>query len=332
MQRGTIALALSLGLWAASAAAEPIKVGLVGVNAFAAAYLAEERGYFAAEGVPAELVYFDAAAPVAVATVSGAVDFGFGAVTAALYNLGGAGELKIIAGAAHETPGFRIQTFLASRRAFDAGLTSLKALAGHSFGVTTRGAPPVYVVGGILAPKYGFDFASITVLSLQSIPNIMTALAGGRCDFTAVSPTPGTAKLIDRGEIKQLAWVGDVAPWQFAVVLTSTKTANERSDTVKRFLHAIREGAKAYHDAVTAPDGKPKAGPAADEMVRILAKYTKQSEEDVRLGLPYLDPENRLDVADILRQIAFYKAQGLVKPEIDGAQLIDRRYVVPLAK
>jgi NitT/TauT family transport system substrate-binding protein len=320
------AVASMLLFVAHGAIAEPIKIGVVAVTAFAPIYVAEERGYFAAEGVPAELVYFDAAAPVAVATVSGSVDFGVAAVTGAFYNLAGDGELKLIAGAAHEAPGFRLQAFLVSRHAFDGGLKHVADFPGHSFGVTTKAAPPIYVVGGILAPKLGFDFASINVLSLQSIPNIVTALAGGKADFSAMSMTPGMLPLMERGDVKLIAWVGDQAPWQFGIVFTGTKTANERGDTVERFLRAYRKGAQDYHDATTGADGKPASGPKMDAMVAILAKYTKETEAEVKLGIPYVDAGGRLDENDILRQVRFYQKEGLVKPEIDGRAIIDPRY------
>ena len=48
-------------------------------------------------------------------------------------------------------------------------------------------------------------------------------------------------------------------------------------------------------------------------MIAILAKYTKQAPADVKLGIPYLDAQARLDVADVLNQIRFYKSLGLVK-------------------
>jgi NitT/TauT family transport system substrate-binding protein len=328
--RRCAALALTAMLSGAAASAETIKIGVVGVNAFAPVYVAQEKGYFAAEGVPAELVYFDAAAPVAVAAVSGAIDVGVAAVTAAFYNLAGQGELKLIAAAAHEAPGFQLQAFLVSRHAYEGGLTSVKGLAGHSFGVTTKGAPPVYVVGGILAEKYGFDFKTIEVLSLQSIPNIDTALTGGKADFTSVSLTPGMMSLIEHGDIVRIGWVGDEAPWQFGIVFTGAKTADSRQDVIARFLRAYRKGARDYHDAVTDAAGKRKDGPAAEAMIQILAKYTKQSVAEVKLGIPYVDAEGRLDVKDILHQIAFYKAQGMVKDQADGAALIDKRYVLPL--
>lgn len=329
-QCATLAFAVAAMVWSAAASAEGLKIGVVGVNAFAPVFVAQEKGYFAAEGAPAELVYFDAAAPVAVAAVSGAIDVGVAAVTAAFYNLAGQGELKLIAAAAHEVPGFQIQAFLASRHAYDSGLTSLRNVAGHSFAVTTKGAPPVYVVGGILAEKYGFDFKTVAVLPLQSIPNIDTALTGGKADFTSVSMTPGMMSLINRGNIKRIAWVGDEAPWQFGIVFTGAKTADTRRDLIERFLRAYRKGARDYHDAVTDASGKRKNGPAAEAMIAILAKYTKQSPEEVKLGIPYVDAEGRLDVKDILRQLAFYKAQGMVKEQADSAAMIDQRYVLPL--
>ena len=329
-QRAALAVAFACALLPTPAVAETVKIGVVGVTAFAPVFVAEERGYFAAEGVPAELVYFDAAAPVAVATTSGDVDFGVAAVTAAFYNLAGQGELKIIAAAAHEFPGFRLQAFLVSHQAFDGGLKTVRDFAGHSFGVTGPGGPPVYVVGGILAAKYGFDFGSIKMLPLQTIPNIITAIGGGRADFTASSLIPGAMPLIARGDIKLIGWVGDEAPWQFGIVITSTKTADTRSDTVRRFLRAYRHGARDYHDALATADEKPKSGPEADAMIAILAKYTKQSVADVTLGVPYVDRGARLDVTDVLRQVRFYQARGLVKPEVDGATLIDRRYATAL--
>ncbi|HUZ72318.1 MAG TPA: ABC transporter substrate-binding protein [Stellaceae bacterium] len=329
---GTVAVAMAFapGLRAPTATAEPIKIGVVDVAAFAPVFIAQERGYFAAEGVPATLVPFDAAAPIAVATVSGDIDFGVTAVTAAFYNLAGSGELKIIAAAAHEAPGFHTQAFLVSRKAYDGGLKTLKDLPGHSFAVTGQGGPPVYVVGGLIAPKYGFNFNTIRIVPLQTMPNINSAIAGGRADFTASSLLGKMGQLVDRGEVKVIAWVGDVAPWQFGLVFTSTKTADSRHDTVERFLKAYRKGARDYHDATTTADGKPKHGAAEDTVLKIVAKYTKQSLAVVKLAIPYVDADARLDVKDVLNQVAFFKSRGLVKPGVDAASTMDMHYVRPL--
>lgn len=324
-----LALAASI-LPTGGATADAIKVGTLRVAAFAPVFIAQEKGYFAAEGVPAEIIYFDAAQPVAVATVSGDIDFGVAAVTGGFYNLAGQGALKIIAAANREFPGFQTQAFIVSNAAYRSGLKSLEDLPGHSLGVTGLGAPPVYVVGGILAEKYGFDFKTIRLVSLSTMPNINTALAGGQVDFTITSLLGGMAGFVQRQQVQLIAWVGDVAPWQFGVAFAATKTADDRRDSVERFLRAYRQGARAYHDAFTGAGEIRKDGPAAPEMLAILAKYTGQSAADVAQGLPYIDQAARVDGKNIEHQIAWYKSQGIVKAPVDAAALLDRRYATVL--
>jgi hypothetical protein len=50
------------------------------------------------------------------------------------------------------------------------------------------------------------------------------------------------------------------------------------------------------------------------------------------MSVGYVDPELRLAVKDIARQIAWYRSQGMVKGEVTVDQVIDRRYVVDLPR
>jgi len=95
---------------------------------------------------------------------------------------------------------------------------------------------------------------------------------------------------------------------------------------------AYRAGAKDYHDAFTGPDERPNAGPAAVETLRILANYTGQPIELLKLGVPHIDGDARVDVKNIADQIAWYKSHGMVKPEVDAAKIIDTRYVIALGQ
>jgi len=42
------------------------------------------------------------------------------------------------------------------------------------------------------------------------------------------------------------------------------------------------------------------------------------------------DPEARIDFADVRRQIAWFKAQNMLKPEVQADQILDPRFAVPL--
>ena len=72
------------------------------------------------------------------------------------------------------------------------------------------------------------------------------------------------------------------------------------------------------------------AEPEAPEILRIVGKYTHQSVEQAKLGVPNVDPEGRLDVKDVLHQIAWYKQQNMLKGGVSGDAVIDKRCVTAL--
>lgn len=330
--RGLCACVLALAACVAAAgpvAAETIKIGVTKLASCAAIAIARDKGYFAAEGLTPELIYFDAQQPIAVALASGDLDFGNAAETAALYSLAGQGTLRIIGGGVSEAPSFHYLALLASNHAYAAGLTSAKDLPGHSFALTQVGTGLQYSLG-LIAEKYGFNVKRVPLLPLQSNANIASALAGGRADAAIFSST-GALPLVKRGDAQLLFWVGDeTGRVQANLLLTSRHMADERHDTVERFLRALRKGSHDYHDAFTDKDEKRQDGPTAPEILEIIAKYLNQPADLVKLGLPYLDPEARLDAKDVQHQIDWYRSQGLLKGEANADALIDKRYAVAL--
>jgi NitT/TauT family transport system substrate-binding protein len=324
------ALLLALAALAPRAVAEEVTVGISKILAYGAIPIARDKGYFAAEGIDAKLILFDSAQPVAVAVASGDADFGIAGPTAGFYNLAGQGVLRVIAGVNRELPGFHSLAFLVSNRAWDGGLRSFKDLAGHSVAITQIGTPLHYSLG-VVAEKYGFDLKSVRVLPLQSNTNVTAALTSGQADAAVFPVTPATP-LIARGEVKLLGWVSDEAPGlPGSVLFTGTKTANERGQVVDRFLRAYRKAERDFHDAFVGPDERRKDGPLAPGILPILAKFADLSVEQVLMGIPYIDPEGRLDEQAVRQQIAWYKAQNLLKSQFSGEDLIDKRYVVTVA-
>jgi NitT/TauT family transport system substrate-binding protein len=65
----------------------------------------------------------------------------------------------------------------------------------------------------------------------------------------------------------------------------------------------------------------------ARSRLAIVAEATSQAPEDTARGLPYIDAKGRVDVADVVRQYEWYKAQGMIKGAAAPAIIIDRRYV-----
>jgi len=328
---GVIAMLAAASLAARDARAEAITIGVTKNTVSPALFVAHEKGYFAAEGLESELkVLVAGAEEIAVAVASGALDFGGAGTSGGLFNLGWQGVVRIIAGGIHEAPGFQGLALVVSNRAFAGGLKTFPDLATHlqTYAVTQVGGPTHYALV-LLADKYRIDLGGVRIVPLQTAPNEMNAIVGGTVDASA-PPTSSAAHAIQQGTVKLLGFVGDETPFQFGTVFVAAKLANERRELVERFLRAYRKGARLYHDAFTGPDGRRRDGADAPEILALLAKDLDLSLEDVRLGISFIDPEGRLDVADVRRQIAWFQAQGMVKPGIDAGATLDARYIVPM--
>ncbi|HEX4194046.1 MAG TPA: ABC transporter substrate-binding protein [Stellaceae bacterium] len=324
-------LCLLLGFTPLTQAADliPIKIGVVQTLAVGPIFVADERGYFRDEGLDAQITFFDAAQPISVAVASGDVDFGCTGMAAAFYSLAGQGVLRIIGAGNREMPGFKNAGYIASNRAYDAGFTSLKQLAGKTVAVTQVGSQLHYDIG-LAADKYKIPLKDIRVAAVQTNTNMSSALAGGQADLGVFPVTPAMT-LLSKNEAHLLGWVGDEVPYSQAnTAFTSTKIANGKRDTVERFLRAFKRGAKDYHDAFADDQEHRRDGPTAEAIIAILAKYTKQKADTIDTAIPWLDAQLRLDAKDVRHQIEWFTEQGQMKGKVNAADIIDKRYVVPL--
>jgi NitT/TauT family transport system substrate-binding protein len=324
---GLIAFALSVMTSVASAHAEAIKVGILKVGASGPVYVAQERGYFTAEGLQVELADFESGQSVAVAVASGDIDIGVTGLTAGLYNLASGGQIRVIAGLHREAPSFHMEGYFAAKRAYDAGLTALKDFPGHSVALTTIGSTTHYAVA-LLAMKYGFPLQSVRILPLQSNTNSAAAVIGGQADAAMVAGVMEGE--VEKGGAKLLGWVGDETPWQIGSVFVSTKTDEQRQDMLRHFLAALAKGARDYHDAFTTADETRGDGPGAPEALTAMSKYLGVPPARLDSQIPYVDPRLGLDVKDMARQIDWYRSQGMVKGDLTVDKLVDKRYGVPL--
>jgi NitT/TauT family transport system substrate-binding protein len=326
---GGMIVAVLLGL-ATQAAAEDVKIGTIKVAGAGALAIAQQRGYFAAEGLNPQFIFFEAAQPIAVANVSGDVDFGATPPAAGFYALAGQGALRIIAGYVMDWPSFQANGAIVSLAAYDKGFHSFQDMAGKTVSTTQIGGAPHYA-WALIAEHFGIDFKTVHVTALQSNPNQLTAAIGGQVD-AAMMPSTFFTQALQSGKVKLLGYAGDIVPWQLGSIFTSTKMANDHADTVRRFLRAYKHGVQDYHDAFTGPDERRHDMPTAPEVSALIAQFVGQTPEQIRAAVPYLDRSARVDVGDVMHQIAWFKSQGMLKDNIDGKEIVDMRYVVDLPK
>jgi NitT/TauT family transport system substrate-binding protein len=321
------ALVAALALTATSAhALDQIKIGVGKLASTAPVLIAQDKGYFAAENLTAEFVFFDAAQTITMGVAGGELDLGVTAVSGAFYQLAGQGSIKLVAGTVRDAPGFQQYGFVISNHAYEGGFKGYKDMAGHSVAIVQVGGPIHYALA-LLEEKYGIDPATVKPLPLQSIPNQVTAVLGGSADagvLPATSAMPG----IQRGDMKLLSYTGDEVQWQAAGAFATTKTITDKPELIERFLRAFNKGMADYRAAFVGPGEKRQNGPLAPEILAIIGKYLSQTPEQIEQGIPYLDTP--IDVKDIAHQLDWYRAQGMIKGEFKAEDVVAAKYIVRL--
>ena len=310
-------------------AAEVVRLGLLKTLSPAPFYLAQENGHFAAEGVAVEFRFFQAAQPIAAAAVAGDIDLGVTALTGGFFSLAGKGTLKVIGGALHEQKGFDLTAILVSRKAYEAGLTSVEKLGGHSFGITQYGSSFHYMIGRI-AEGARFDLKTVTLRPLQDIGNMMAAVRSGAVDATMAIASQ--AKPADAaGDARIIGWVGDRIPYQITA-LFAARPMLARPAALRAFCRGYQKGVAEYRAAfLHDPGNKPARTPATEAAIAAIRKYVFTSDSDgaekILSGLGWYNEGAALDVGDVAAQLAWFQAQGMVKEPIGPGDIIEAGYL-----
>lgn len=319
--------AASLITAAPSKAADEITVAALTFVSSSPLFIAQERGYYEEEGLEVSFEFFRAAQPVAVAIAAGDADFGVTAFTAGFYNLAGNGSLKVIGAQSREEPGFEFSAYLASNQAWEGGLRSPEDLPGHSLGLTQRGSS-FHLMLGLLADEVGFDVDSVSLSTLESVPNMISAVSTDQVDAVIL---PGwIARRVendDQGHI--IGWVHDYTPYQLGGLFTSTENVEERRDVVERFVRAYQRGAADYAEAFHQfdEDGNRVFGEEAEALIPIIQQYTEATPEAIKASASYIDPEGALDVGSIYQQVDWFKGQGLIGGHVEADSFVDLSFI-----
>ena len=310
----------------AFAAGRKIKVGALRFTSHAGSFVSVERGYFAEAGLDVELVFFQAAQPMAVAIASGDIDYGITAMTGGLVSLAQKGAVRIIGGALTEEKGIDGQLILVSDAAFQAGVTRPALLGGKHYGVTQTGSSFHYI-GSQIAKAEGFE---LSFKPLQKVGALIGALKSGQIDATNI--VPHIAKpLAGSGAVHVIGQVQDYVPdYQVTTVFTSTRNANDERAMTETFLAAFSRGVADYNAAMIERTGG-QAG--VDAMVDLIHKYVyedrprEQAAPSIVAGTMRLNQGAALNLSSLRHQLEWFQSEKLVDPSVTLDTLVDATYV-----
>jgi len=324
---------LTVGIFvhAPAFAQERVSVGTQRLAANGALFLAAAQGYFKAEGLDVEMTAYRSAKEVAEAVAAGATDFGLAAFTPAAFDYAGRGLIKAVAAQVREKRDFEGNEIVASNMAFAKGLRRPDDLAGKSVAINWLGSAFHFQVGQIARVKK-FAFSSITLKPLQTLDAMARAIGTNKVD-AAIMPAQYAREMMVSGQGKLIGWYSEIDEQQLGALFASTKAIESRRATLEKFVRAYRRGAADYAGMVRIDRyGKRVANMRTRELATIIARYVYpgrplgDAAATVEAGAYYMDPQARLDQDDLVRQVEWYKAQGLIGKNVDAAGIMDASF------
>lgn len=305
-----------------------VDAGIVNSATDALLFIADEKGYFADEGLDVEFVQFDSAAKMIAPLGAGQLDVGAGAPSAGFYNAVARDiDLTIVADKGRLVEGYNYMPVMVRSDLVESGKVETPAdleglrVAEPAEGTTTSASLTSVLESGEL----GYDDVEHQFIGFGEH---VAGFENGALDAsTTTEPTAtileengAAVRMFDSTEF----YGGDGQ--QLAVVLYSGGFANDRPAVAQCFMNAYVKASADYNAAVANGDW---AGPGGDEIVSIVAEQVG-IEEDlfVKTTPSFVSPDGAVNRESLQSDYEFFKAQGWLESgvEADFDELIDTTF------
>lgn len=315
-------LAVFLAFWAGSAAAEPVKIGDLGILADAPFYIAIEKGYFAAEKVEVKLERFNSAAQATAPLSTNQVQVVGGGVSAALYNAFARDwPVRIVMARTRDMPGFSSDTLILRNDLKDQ-IKTPKDLKGRMIAINTPASVLHFMLARLLETE-GMTLSDVQTVNM-AWPNMGPGLETRALDGGMVVE-PFAGQYAAKGIAFPFRRAADFMmkpPLEVSVVLYSKTWADKNPDEAKGFTLAYLKGVRDYYDAM-------KGGPKRAEVIEICAKYTSLKDKAMydKIQWSYMDPNAEISFEGLRDQQDWYAKAGYVSNKANLEGVVDPRFL-----
>lgn len=303
---------------APSSAAEKLRVAYVHVFDDAPVVIARDKGFFAAEGLDAQVTMFTSGPTLVKGLVTDQSDVGvLGFTNAITWSAQGA-DLKIV-GKVQE--GYHS---LVARN--DRGIKALKDLKGKSLASQAAGSTADIVLKGVVLKSAGLTEKDVQIM-YTAPSTALASLRAGRVDSAFLfEPYDSIAKA--SAPVTEIYEVGKVWPFPCMVVIVPGKLIKERPDAVRKALAALKRSMEFMKEQpveasrVLAPAFMAEEGLAAEGKTiapeEIMLKSLKSNVFDWRLSPADLKRMEELS--------AVMKGLDILKTNVPLSSVVDLRW------
>jgi NitT/TauT family transport system substrate-binding protein len=281
-------------------------------------FIAEEEGYFAAEGLRLELVPLARAALAIPALITGDLEVLAGAINAGVLNAVGRGaSLRLVANKGYVAAAADcVSTALLARRGLleSLGDREPSALRGRRLVMPNRASFEGYVVDRFLSA------AGLTIDAVERVdipgPAELDAFRTGAIDAT-VSGEPWLTRILTSGHATTWKRAHELTPdFDYAFVMFGSSLLKRDPDVGRRFATAYLRGVRQYGQGKT------------DRNLDILSKHTQLDRELLRQSCwPTVRRDGRVDVKSVLEFQAWAVERKFVDRSVPASDLLDPSFM-----
>ena len=308
-----------------------VTVGTTNSNSDAPFFIAEAKGYFREQGLDVELLPFDSAAKMVAPLGTGQLDVAAGAPSAGLYNAVERGiDLRLVADKGSAPKGYGYLPLMVRKALIDSGkVKSARDLRGMKIAEVAPATASFCTLNEALK-KGGLTYRDVDETFL-GFPDHLTAFTGGAIDG-GITAEPIATRCVETGVAVKFMPDDEFYPnQQIACVLYGGPFIKNKGTAGQRFMLAYIKAARDYNDALR---GGKMAGPAANDVIAILTKYTAIKDPAVYRAITPNgnDPNGRLNVESLRKDLATFKEAGFVKGTITVDRVIDESFAAEAVK
>jgi NitT/TauT family transport system substrate-binding protein len=313
----TLIVALTATLFAQSSHAQEkkavVRIGYVPVLIYAPLYLAQEKGYFAKEGIDAQLTPVQGGSDSVVQLAAGNFDAAVGGIGAGLLNAANKGlDFKIVAPMHAERKPLSTSLVISAKRAEE--FKSVKDLKGKTISINATGAATEYWLAEALRLN-GLTYADVKITQV-GFANVPAALENKSID-AAMLGDPITTQQVEKGVVKILA--DDFIDGFYATYLyMGSPLLKDRPAVAEGFMRAYLQATRDLQDPNIFKD---------KDFAAIIEKYTKVPADTVtQASRPYYEPNGVIPVANINTLQDYFLTRGVLeyKTPVDMTKFIDQ--------
>jgi NitT/TauT family transport system substrate-binding protein len=332
MLRLLAALAIFASFLTPALAEDHVIVAAQRLPANGALFIADARGYFKAEGLDVEMIAYVSESEVAQAVASGAADFGISAYSPQAFDYAGQGLIKFVAAQVSEKKGFEGAELVTSTSAWMGGIRRIEDLAGKD--VAFSGASAHYQLAEIARAKK-VDIGSLTLKPRPTEEEVARAVATQKV-HAAILSASYARDLMMGSQAHLIGWYSDLAgPLQLGAVFVATKLMQTKRAVAEKFVRGYRRGAADYAGLIQLDrSGKRSMTLETRELATIIARYAYPGHPLGRAAasvegaaLP-IEPDARLIVDDLARQLAWCRQQKLVETSAGANEMVDETLAI----